>query len=319
MNEDKLLIRIAEMYYLEDKNQSAISKELNIHRSTISRLLKKSREEGIVKITINYAKDEGYELEKSLKERFDLNKVIVVKTSAQMREEQKLQLMATATAEYLETILEPDQIIGFSWGQAMSILVENMKPAQLESIRCIPLLGGPAGYLESNYHVNHIVFGAAKKLNAQAIMIDAPALSETKEIRDALMSTKFIQEIVNLWTKTDIAIFGIGSGMGNLQIKKKRLAFYGSSISHYLSHHEAVGDIISRFYNSKGEHIVSELDEKLIGASLEDLQKINTRIGIAESKDKAMAILGALRGGYMNVVVTTEETAKEILELDKHK
>ena len=41
------------MYYQEDKNQSQISKELNIHRSTISRLLKKSREEGIVTITIN--------------------------------------------------------------------------------------------------------------------------------------------------------------------------------------------------------------------------------------------------------------------------
>lgn len=42
--EDKLLVQIAQMYYQEDKNQSQISKELNIHRSTISRLLKKSRE-----------------------------------------------------------------------------------------------------------------------------------------------------------------------------------------------------------------------------------------------------------------------------------
>ena len=49
--EDKLLVRIAEMYYQEDKNQSQISKELNIHRSTISRLLKRSRNEGIVNIS----------------------------------------------------------------------------------------------------------------------------------------------------------------------------------------------------------------------------------------------------------------------------
>ncbi len=50
--EDKLLVQIAQMYYQEDKNQSQISKELNSHRSTISRLLKKSREEGIMTITI---------------------------------------------------------------------------------------------------------------------------------------------------------------------------------------------------------------------------------------------------------------------------
>ena len=56
--EDKLLVRIAEMYYQEDKNQSQIAKELNIHRSTISRLLKRSRNEGIVNIPSTMIKRE---------------------------------------------------------------------------------------------------------------------------------------------------------------------------------------------------------------------------------------------------------------------
>ncbi|AMB92441.1 sigma factor-like helix-turn-helix DNA-binding protein [Aerococcus christensenii] len=57
-----LLIKISELYYLNGLTQSQISKELHIHRSTISRLLSMAREKKIVEIKINYKNDSNKDL-----------------------------------------------------------------------------------------------------------------------------------------------------------------------------------------------------------------------------------------------------------------
>ena len=72
--QERLLIKIAEMSYLENKTQSQISKELGIHRSTISRLLKQTRESGIVEINIKYDTAGNYSIEKVLEKSFGLQK-----------------------------------------------------------------------------------------------------------------------------------------------------------------------------------------------------------------------------------------------------
>lgn len=314
MNEDKLLIRIAEMYYQENKNQSEISKALNIHRSTISRLLKKSREEGIVQIKINYDKDESYELEKQFLDRFQLKKIIIVRSAKEMKNEQKKVAIAQATDEYLSSILEDNQVVGFSWGSMLSTFANHIKQKQTKSILCVPMIGGPAGKLSSDFHVNTITYEAAKKLNGKALLIDAPAFPESKEMKAALMKNDFNQELMAIWKKMNIAIFGIGSP--NLSGEQTWMDFYGEDILQTLTQQEVVGDVISRFYTNQGKHVSSVLDNKIIGMDITDLMNVETRIGLAESVEKAQAILGALRGNYINVLVTMEETARELLRID---
>lgn len=71
---------------------------------------------------------------------------------------------------------------------------------------------------------------------------------------------------------------------------------------------------MSRFYNIEGEHIDNTLDDRLIGIDIADLKRTPYRIGVAEAVDKADAIASALKGRYINVLVTTEETAREVLK-----
>ena len=50
----RLIVKIAQLYYEQDMTQAQIARELGIYRTTISRLLKRGREQGIVTIAINY-------------------------------------------------------------------------------------------------------------------------------------------------------------------------------------------------------------------------------------------------------------------------
>lgn len=312
LDERKLLVRIAEMYYQESKTQSQISKELNIHRTTISRLLKQSRDEGIVEIIINYDKAGNYGLEQDLESSFGLQKAIVISTAKELDRNQKDNMLAKSLGDYLETILKDKMKIGFSWGETMAVVSKNMPRLNLPETICVPVIGGPAGRLVSDFHVNTITYEAAKMIHGKAKLIDAPAILETSSLKEELLKSDFNQEILSLWGQLDIVIMGIGSPI--LMNNQTWSDFYGKDIIDQVSEQDMVGDVVSRFYNRQGEHIVSDLDDRIIGISISQLQKCPYRIGIASSREKVDAIVGALKGQYINILVTTEETARRLIE-----
>ncbi len=309
-DEEKLLVQIAEMYYLDNKTQSQISRELNIHRSTISRLLKTSREKGIVEIRINKFAAGTYSYEEEIEKKFGIKKAIVI-PSGSIDKKQTLNDLGKACSEYLKTIIADKMVLGFSWGSAMSAFARNIEGIDKKNVTCVPMLGGPAGATRSDYHVNTITFEASQNLHGRALLIDSPAIPETLELKKALMETAFNQLLIDYWHKIDIAIFGIGSA--SLKTTDRWKNFYGEDVFEIVEENKVAGDVVSRFYDKEGNHIASELDSRIIGIDIDDLRRVPIKIGIAESKEKVQAIKGALLGGYVNVLVTTESTAQELL------
>lgn len=310
--EKKLLIKIAQMYYEQDMTQSQISKELNIYRTTISRMLKKVREEGIVKIAINYDILESFTVEEQLKQRFGLLDAIVVPVEEMQPEYVKLKAIGQACARKLGRIVKDEDVIGFSWGSSLASVVDELDMIDKNDVVCVPLVGGPSGKLESKYHVNTICYNAALKFSAESLMIDAPAIVEKKSTRDDIIESQYFQEIFDLWNRISIAVFGIGSP--EIKGRSTWQAFYGNAVIEELERGKVVGDICSRFYDESGTHIPTSITDRIITIDLEQLKRARYRIGVAESIEKVQGIIGALKGGYMNILVTTEETAKRILD-----
>ncbi|WP_243676960.1 sigma factor-like helix-turn-helix DNA-binding protein [Secundilactobacillus collinoides] len=68
----ELLAKVAYLYYVENETQAQIAKDLDIYRTTISRLLKQAREQRIVTIEINDFNATLFKLEAALKARFHI-------------------------------------------------------------------------------------------------------------------------------------------------------------------------------------------------------------------------------------------------------
>jgi DNA-binding transcriptional regulator LsrR (DeoR family) len=77
-----------------------------------------------------------------------------------------------------------------------------------------------------------------------------------------------------------------------------------------------VGDVCGYFYDQQGELLDLELHRRLIGISWEGLTRIPVVVGVAGGRRKAPAILGALRSGVIDYLVTDSEAAELILALD---
>jgi DNA-binding transcriptional regulator LsrR (DeoR family) len=76
-----------------------------------------------------------------------------------------------------------------------------------------------------------------------------------------------------------------------------------------------VGDICARHYDAFGNELDIDLNHRVVGIELEALHNIPHVIGVAGGEAKAEAILGALRGEHVNVLVTDDATALKVLEL----
>ena len=66
----------------------------------------------------------------------------------------------------------------------------------------------------------------------------------------------------------------------------------------------AVGDIVVRFFDENGQPVQNELDNRVVSMTLPQLRQVNRSVGVAGGKRKFNAILGALRGGLINVLIT---------------
>lgn len=174
----------------------------------------------------------------------------------------------------------------------------------------VPIDGGPEN-IESEYHVNTICYQMARAFGGRSHYIYAPAIAKTAEIRDAIVQDVNYEKISAMWQKLSIAIVGIGA-----PVKSSNLVWAGSfgrEAIESLAHTGAVGEICSVFYDINGHAVETPFSDRTIAIDLEQLKGIPYSIGMAASREKVPAIMGALRGKIINVLITDEETAKILL------
>src|SRR5699024_2899382 len=79
----------------------------------------------------------------------------------------------------------------------------------------------------------------------------------------------------------------------------------------------AIGDICLHFFNEQGTPIKTSLNERTISMSLDQIKNIDRSVGIAGGKKKIKAIKAAIKGSFINVLITDNFTAKKILNQSK--
>ena len=135
-----LLADVAEMYYLEEKNQAEIAKSFGVTRSMVSRMLTEARESGIVEIRIQRPLQSDPDLGSALKEKFDLKDVFVV--IANHRSGERLtRTLGSAGAYMLAHYLIPQRTLGLAWGTSISATVDAFEAVEPIPVKVVQLVG----------------------------------------------------------------------------------------------------------------------------------------------------------------------------------
>lgn len=309
-----LLADVAEMYYLEEKNQAAIAKTIGVTRSMVSRMLTEARESGIVEIRIQRPLQLDSVLETELKEKFGLKDVFVVVTSHRSGE-RLTRSLGNAGAQMLARYLVPQKILGLAWGTSISATVDAFEAKEQMPVKVVQLVGA-MGARNMEYDGHDLVSRITEKLGGEAYYLNAPYLCQSPEVAKSLLETKSVRETISVGKKTDIALLGIGTTVPDYS------SFY---LAGYVTRRElddlrqagAIGDVCGLHFDLQGQPACDDFCERLVSIRRPDLLSIPLRLAVAGGEGKANAILGALRSRYVNVLVIDSVTARKVLELAK--
>ncbi|CUH94951.1 hypothetical protein P22_1020 [Propionispora sp. 2/2-37] len=312
---ERLSVKIASMYYIQNLTQDEISKKLGIHRTTISRLIKSARQEGIITISIREDLNKYYELESRLESVFGLKEAYVVSSQRVKEGGSEKQALGKVCADLLTQIVQDGDVVGLSWGSSLKEVANALKPShQQKTLQAdiVAICGGP-GNVESENHVNSIVGKVSQALKARPNYFYAPIITSKKETKEAILQDDNCIAVTNLWKKVRIAVVGIGSFPEHSSILPS--GYITPQEIEMLRQLKVVGDICSRFYTIDGSPIHIELTERTISIDMEYLKHMDYSIAVAGAPQKVPAILGALKGKFVNVLITTEETAQSLLDV----
>jgi DNA-binding transcriptional regulator LsrR (DeoR family) len=309
--ERRLLVKIARMYYEDEMTQSEIAAKTGIYRTTIGRMLKKARDMGIVTITIHSDFDRLFDLENRLEKRFGLREAIIVPSTLKQSRSEKKSAIGRAGADFLKRIVKDGDVVGLAWGTTLAAMIHSFSECPKRNADFVPLVGGP-GNLDSKYHVNTIVYTIANAFRGTAHFIDAAAIVEKVETKEEIVRSHYFKKILELWERLTIAVVGIGAPISSSNLIWT--GFFGDKEIEELNKLNAIGDICSRYFDPKGNILHPEVSKRTIAIGLYRLKKLEYSVGMAESVEKVPSIIGAMRGGFINVLITNEETAEAILK-----
>lgn len=306
----ELMIKVAELYYLDDMPQRDIAQKLNLSRPKVSRLLKAAKEHNLIDIKINYPEPARSELEKAFESNFGLKEAVIVSNVDENHVRTFAEVTAVA-AKYLKRVVKEGNSIGVAWGRTLRAVVESMGFAERKKVRVVQIIGSLG---QSSESANEIVRKLAESLGGSSFILPAPAIVDSPEIKNAIIKDKTIQEVLRMARSVNIALVGIGNIDENSSffntgyLKKKDLEV--------LKQENAVGDICAHFFDMDGR-LCTNIDKRVIAVSTEELKSIPRVIGVATGKEKVRSILGALKSGMLDVLITDERTAKSVIELSK--
>ena len=294
--EKNLMIKIAWYYYMENMTQQAIADRLNITRMRVIKLLEKARQTGVVQFRISSSLDFRRDLETKLMEKYHLRDCYTVPTNP--NETGTTDTIARAASIYIADHVRENSYINFGYGDTTSKTIEYLAKNLETAVSFVSLTGGVGYYLpksESNI------------FNAKLYLIPSPIIMSSAQMADAIKKESSVQEVTDMIRLASMTIVGIGGMDDSATIVKSSIL--NPSDFRLLAMKGAVGDVICHFIDKDGNLVDTEVDSRLVSVHLSTLKELDNVIGVAAGKHKLPAIHAALTGGYVDILITDEETA----------
>ncbi|MEA4854173.1 MAG: sugar-binding transcriptional regulator [Christensenella sp.] len=316
-----LKIKIAHLYYMEDKTQAEISKMLSISRPTIVKMLQEAKDEKIVHIQISEPRLSNIFLkdEIALRHLLGVEDVKIVNVPSDNPDILCDRIGATA-ANYLLNILKSGNHIGLGWGKTLRYFAEKIKfTSKTKDLRVYPLVGGlgtSEDALLSSNKLSETFVGNFPKSTVRYLY--APIIASDILTARAFLDSKPIRSLFEEATSMDIAVVNISGDPEHSMMIETSMASDSESFSQAdleeLKAQNAVGSICGHFYNIDGKLCNTSLERRVISIDAATLKNVPMVIAAAGGKHKVDAIIGAARGRLFNVLITDEYTAHELLE-----
>ena len=289
LDNTKYIFKVCELYYRDGLSQKEISAELGISRPQVSRIIAIANERNLVTVRFNYPNSFEAHYQDLIKAEYGVDAIVFDLGNASGDEDgYRVGIMSSRTVKYI---------------------ADNIPVTKKHGFEYVPLCGGYSGN-GIDWYANVIAQEMASKSNGRYYVFTAPNFAKNEDAKNVFVAEPSVRQVLDLIPTCDICLVGIGNidatSTGSLAsgLTKEDLEA--------LSSMNAVSSICSSYLDADGNVLRTSLSDRMIGASIKDIQ--NSKVfGIACGVEKTEAIKAVLKGGVIDVIITSLETAKNII------
>jgi DNA-binding transcriptional regulator LsrR (DeoR family) len=308
---ESTLVEVAEMFYKQGLSQKEIANQLNLSCPTVSRMIRKIRELEIVEIIIHRPETRTMcllELAGDVKSKLKLKEVMVVpQSSAGLLRKN----MGKICAEWLGGKIKGKTVLGLAGGRSVASTADFVEKTH-NTVEVVSLMGG-INSVNDNIHSDMVVWNFSQKIGASSRILHSPVILADKNDVFTMKKNPVVSQVISLFDRIDLAIVGIGSlNAGDSLLLHSDLL--NQEDIDFLKKGKYIGEMCGRFFNRKGREPEGSLAERTVAITLKQLRKIPLVCLMASGPEKVEGILAASMAGFINVLITGEETAKALLE-----
>jgi DNA-binding transcriptional regulator LsrR (DeoR family) len=280
---------VARLYFLGDLTKQQIAQRLGISRFKVARLLDQARAEGIVRFDIRDPVDVADELSRRVQDEFGLDLAVVVRDGGDPG------AVARAAAAWLPELLPARAPLGVSWGTTLQQIADALPAGAAAGVPVVQVCGAIPG-LQPGTGPVELALRFAERLGGPLYALPAPALS-SRGARDELLANDAVRPTVEMFDRIGLALVGIGAGSRFPSAPRG-----------------AAGHLLVHVFDADGAFLeTGEVADRAIAMSVKQISRARV-LAAARGEGKERAILGALRTGLIDALVTDEQGARVALE-----
>ncbi|WP_167051981.1 sugar-binding transcriptional regulator [Salinibacterium sp. ZJ77] len=309
MDDELLSVRVAELYYDENKTQDEIGALLGISRWKAGRMLTQARERGIVRIEIVHPRARRLTTERELRERFGLSDAVVVpnpdaETAVHGR-------VAQAAADYLTSLRPVPRVLGVSWGRTLTEVADRLPDGWANGVTVVQINGGVSLNRRPGTAAT-LASTIAQRGRGHVLLLPSPAILERLATKQAIESDRTVAEVLARAAGANAYLFS--AGVGDEKSALVESGYLQPDDVSELARKGAIGDVVGRYIDANGNIVDPALDERTVGISLERLRAASTSIFVVAGAAKHDIARAVVMSGLCTVLITDESTARALLE-----
>ena len=318
VDDERLIYKVCSLYYQDDMNQQEVGDFLGVSRSSVLRMLQKGKELGIVTIELHNPRFYDYgNMEKKLERAYGLKDVLIVENSVLDTRQEAASYMFGSASDYLYSFFKDGDRIGVAMGNTLNNVVSTNKTYDGKDLMFVALEGSISRITVDGTDVqgNELARKFADKFGGTYTQFLSPAVFSDWKVLDFFMKEKAVNYILDEFKDLNVVVVGIGVPDGTEHTLDKA-GYMTASERRTLVEYGAVGDMCLQFYDKDGNTDKFRFfNDRVAAMRLEDVRKVPSKIGIAGGERKVEAVVSAIRGGYINILITDTECAQKMIEL----
>lgn len=309
------LYDVAKQYYVDDVTMEQIARDLRVSRSTVSRMLKRARDSGIVTIKLTDPVRTDHRLAHEMSRRFGLE-VTVVSVHHGVGEVNRLEQVTQAAARMISDHMVDGMRVGCAWGTTLASIVRHLPSKPLEDVEVVQINGGANAHTSGIPYVGSMITQFAHAFAGRSVLFPVPTFFDSAVTRRAMWQERSIKPVLVAQRALDVAIFGVGSLSGPVSSHVYVGGYLDDKDRKCLHDEKVVGDVCTVFLREDGSWRDIEINTRATGLHPDELRRLEKRLCVAAGTAKARAVLGALRAGVATDLVVDDALAKAVLAAD---